>query len=162
LRDYSNRTPLHCAAGNGYQDIANILIQKGAKVDMQDMEGRAALHYATGCENFAIIESLFPKNDTGVHTVQIKDNDDQKAFHFAAKRGHEKEARVMIEIVSQESRLLYAGGPDMKDRTTIHFAAGYGSEEMVRTLLHYKIDPNVCGENKWTVLHYATRGKRSG
>ncbi len=40
------RTALHIACMRGKADFAKLLIDKGAKVDDQDIEGNTCLHYA--------------------------------------------------------------------------------------------------------------------
>jgi ankyrin repeat protein len=45
-QDQDGATPLHHAVSTGHKDIAELLLQNGAKVGAQDNDGETPLHYA--------------------------------------------------------------------------------------------------------------------
>ena len=55
------RTPLHFAAGEGYKEIAELLIAEGANVDAKDKYGTTPLHIAVFTD-FKVAELLITKN----------------------------------------------------------------------------------------------------
>ncbi len=51
VSDQHQRTSLHYAVAGGRLEIARDLISKGARVDVEDNEGKTAMNYATELEN---------------------------------------------------------------------------------------------------------------
>ncbi len=51
-------TPLMVAAAEGRLDIARVLIEAGSPVKARNKDGGTALHYAIGCRNTAMIDTL--------------------------------------------------------------------------------------------------------
>ena len=45
-QDFAGRCPVHLAAENGHEDVAKILVVKGAQVDVEDKKGQRPLHLA--------------------------------------------------------------------------------------------------------------------
>lgn len=58
LRDDGQCTPLHFAADRGQLEVATLLIQRGAQVNAQDIDGQTPLHYAALCEHEAMCRLL--------------------------------------------------------------------------------------------------------
>jgi ankyrin repeat protein len=50
-RTISNRTPLHIASILGQQHLCQLLLDKGADINLQDFERNTATHYATTYSN---------------------------------------------------------------------------------------------------------------
>ena len=46
LQDAAGRCPVHLAAENGHEDVARILVVKGAQVEVEDRRGQRPLHLA--------------------------------------------------------------------------------------------------------------------
>ncbi len=53
------KTPLCAAAALGYDDIASLLIERGADLDVRDQEGRTAIYYAAQTRNLALMKLLY-------------------------------------------------------------------------------------------------------
>uniref|UniRef100_A0A674JTT1 Acyl-CoA-binding domain-containing protein 6 n=1 Tax=Terrapene triunguis TaxID=2587831 RepID=A0A674JTT1_9SAUR len=52
------RALLHWACDRGHKELVSVLLQHAANVNSQDDEGQTALHYASACEFFDIVELL--------------------------------------------------------------------------------------------------------
>jgi hypothetical protein len=57
-RDESGATPLHHAVSTGQRDIAELLLEGGAEVDLSDHRGHTALHLAAAEGYLEIVETL--------------------------------------------------------------------------------------------------------
>jgi len=58
----SLRTPLHIACLRGRLEIAKLLIQRGANVDAQDIDGNTSLHFASVFSHKEILQLLLFQN----------------------------------------------------------------------------------------------------
>jgi len=68
--DYFGLTPLHIASRDGFQSIVQILIQKGAELNIQENHQWTPLHYASRYGHNQIVELMLsakceigPKDD---------------------------------------------------------------------------------------------------
>lgn len=154
LRDHSDQTALHCAAGNGREAIVGILLEHGAKANILDVQKRTALHYAAADGNATIVEMLLYK-DRGEADISAKDSNGQTALHFAAKRGRTDAVRRLLD------QKAVCRSKDNKRCTALHFAAGSGSKEVVRELIRNGAHVDGKDERGWTALHYAASGRRA-
>ena len=82
-RSYGIRksTPLYQASKHGIENIVKILLEKGAKIDSQDIRGYTPLIIAVLNGNLNIVEILL---EQGADT-KIANNDGQKPFDIAMK-----------------------------------------------------------------------------
>ena len=65
------RTPLHCAVTEGHADLAQLLISKGADVNVADERGMTALHWAAHYGRQDLLEMLC----AGHADVEARDSD---------------------------------------------------------------------------------------
>jgi len=93
-------TPLHLAAGNCYQDVAELLIANKADVNARGSDGGTPLHRAAdgGCKNTAEL-LLANKADIGA-----KDSDGQTPLHRAAGEcnawaGRANDCKSVVELL---------------------------------------------------------------
>jgi ankyrin repeat protein len=106
--DNYNSTPLHWAASWGRLEIAKMLIDAGADVNVQT-NGETPLHRAAGRGEVEIARMLI---DAGAN-VNVQDNGDWTPLHRAASRGEVKVARMLIgagarkDIRDDEGNLPY-------------------------------------------------------
>ncbi|WP_353280796.1 ankyrin repeat domain-containing protein [Wolbachia endosymbiont (group B) of Cyclophora punctaria] len=84
---------LKIAAKNGYTNIVNVLLEKGADVNERYHSGNTVLHLAAENGHEKTVEFLLAKganvNEKGYH--------DMTPLHFAACNGHEKTVEVLIK-----------------------------------------------------------------
>lgn len=90
-----------------------------------------------------------------LHDHAVQDKDGLAALSFAAAKGYEKLARIVLE---KGVDINYRNdGADKEQKTALHFAAEAGNEEMVRLLLEHGADISIRSEHGATALHWATK-----
>ena len=82
--DYRGDTPLHYAAENGHIEIARLLLQNGADLNVRSNRGRTPLHLAAENGNVDILHLLV---ENGVD-LEVQANNGSRTLHFAALHGH--------------------------------------------------------------------------
>lgn len=76
----SGRTALHKAAFFGHANVVTYLLEKGANVDITDVDGDSALHDAARYGHVAVVEALLK---AGAHLALT--NNDGKTANFLAR-----------------------------------------------------------------------------
>ena len=97
----AGNTSLMIAIDNNKKDIANMIIQKNAKlIDMQSNYGYTPLMNAIGLDNIQIIESLIK---AGADITTLKNNNGDTAFMIASKkRTYSKKKKIIIDLLSSK------------------------------------------------------------
>jgi ankyrin repeat protein len=125
-KDNYNYTPLHLAIREESVEIARMLIDAGADLDVQDTWGsKTPLHDAALWRRIEIARMLI---DAGA-SVDVQDNDGWTPLHWAARYGQ-------VEIV----KMLIDAGADVNVQnengfTPLHWAAIKGNEEIAQMLI---------------------------
>jgi hypothetical protein len=90
------RTPLSWAAGNGYDIVVNVLLEKdNIDPNLKDTQsGRAPLSWAAENGHDTIVKRLL---ETGKIEVDSKDKNGQTPLSWAAKNGHEAILKLLFE-----------------------------------------------------------------
>jgi ankyrin repeat protein len=151
-KGYNNHTPLSWACYRLRPDAANLLLQKGANINVKaEKEGRTPLMYALeGCKTepgWELIKLLVnAKAD-----VNAKDANGRTALHYACSDGS-------LEAVT----LLLDNGADIeaKDtdgRTPLIEAALLGRVQVARLLIARGANVNAKSEKGWTPLAAAKK-----
>ena len=93
-KDQKGKTPLHRAASEGHKEIVELLIAKGANVNVNAKNefGSTPLHVAAFQGHKEIAELLIPNGAD----VSAKDKYEQTPLHFAAINGHKEIAELLI------------------------------------------------------------------
>jgi ankyrin repeat protein len=91
-RIIEGRTPLHLAARNGHKEIAELLIAKGANVNMRDNYGSTALHWAAANNNKPVAEALLSKGAE----INARSNNGAIPLHTAAMWGNRDLAEFLV------------------------------------------------------------------
>ncbi|MEJ2702300.1 MAG: CocE/NonD family hydrolase [Sedimentisphaerales bacterium] len=137
IEDSLGNTPLDYAISRGMEDIARLLVEKGAEiadVGSKDDRGLTALHNAAVEGYQEIAEILLSK---GAKVDERDDNYEFTALHYAARFGTTKVAEVLI-----------AHGADIKAKDKwayepIHWAAYHDRSEIIELLIAKGADVNV-------------------
>jgi len=180
------RTPLISAAARGNLEVTNVLLQRGADVNVKDKKGYTALFHAIEAmyedvalaildhPNFdpenrglngvtALMSYAWRDNKDAVQkllhrgaNVNAQDNDGDAALHGVAKSGN-------VEIIDM---LLEKGAdPNLKNKlggTPLMWAAVFGHETAVQRLLERGADPSLKDADGMTALDWAVKNKRDG
>ena len=92
-KDNIGRTPLHGAVVDGHKDVVELLIAKGADIELRCTTcGGTALGHAASGGHKEIIELLIEKGAD----VNAKSKGETTPLHFATSRGHKEVAELLI------------------------------------------------------------------
>lgn len=126
-----NQTPLHCAARNGYTDIAKLLVRHGA-----DIEARWE---ATGYTPLAVAVGSYNSDDA----PDASEEKDERIFDTI---------RLLVdEGADVNTRDHTKEYPDDVGNTILHRIAGKG--ELIEYFVAHGADVNAKNQVGWTPLH---------
>eukprot|EP00698_Gefionella_okellyi_P025068 TRINITY_DN9061_c0_g1_i1.p1 TRINITY_DN9061_c0_g1~~TRINITY_DN9061_c0_g1_i1.p1 ORF type:complete len:1129 (+),score=213.80 TRINITY_DN9061_c0_g1_i1:1076-4462(+) len=119
-RDADGNTPLHMAAEAGYAETCDLLIQFNARVRAQNSKGAAPIHKAAGYGRLEVLKVLRDADAGCVHCITKKR---VTPLHWAARNGHVKCARLLLESGADANAANQAGekpmdvtsSPEMKE-----------------------------------------------
>lgn len=181
LADNHRNTGLHVAAVTDDTELAEVLLQRGVKVDAPEHERKTPLHLAAHSNSSALALLLL---ENGAN-VNARDIHGYTPLHFAAKSGSAKVAKILVEAGADMNaqdcvgktplhlsarlkhtgtfRLLLWKGVDLTipenrhNATALHFSAKWGDDVMVRMLLGKGADFTVRNKNGETPLLLAAK-----
>ncbi len=126
LRDDNGNTPLHYAAYGQDAGLVNFLIDKGAKVEVQEAHFKTPLHIAAMSNRKAIVEALLKRGAA----LETRDDYGRTALILCAReRGQAVTGRVLIEAGAD------VNAADKFGSTALELAAWRGKSELVALLL---------------------------
>ncbi|CAH3150812.1 unnamed protein product [Porites lobata] len=148
-------TPLMIAAKMGCINAVTFLMECGAIVDLQDKDGKTALHYAVhalhhACRFHGSCEILSCLIETGAD-VNARAKNKSTPLMMACEYGHLNAVTFLTEHGA------HAGLRDEDDKTALHYAV-CGSDvscEILSYLIGIGADVNACAKNKGTPLMIA-------
>ena len=124
------------------KNLSELLIKKGVNLNVQDKEGRAAIHYAiNGDKN--LIELLIKK----AVDLNVQDKEGMAPLHYAAKEGDIRLAELLVKNgarYNMRTKEPYQLAP-------IHIAISHGKKEVVSYLAEKDINikkgdkRSICG-----------------
>ncbi|KAK5125453.1 hypothetical protein LTR85_000562 [Meristemomyces frigidus] len=125
--------PLHQAAVTGQSAMCELLLERGAQVDMVDDENSTALHYAAACGSTASVKVLL------LHGADVSATQNQglTPAHWAAHKGH---AEVLSTLLAYGAPVNAAAE---EGAHPLHLAANRGHTAAVRLLLEHGAARNV-------------------
>ncbi|KAL5094904.1 hypothetical protein Trisim1_003512 [Trichoderma cf. simile WF8] len=178
--DIRGWTPLHyacCCAGKTSTQVVQLLLEKGASVDMQGREGTAPIHCAARAGHLEMVEMLleFGANidiadgygNTALHEAALNRSAD--IFETLCKRGcqkrRNKHGRAAIHIAAMRGLSSavnhlgdYANSIDSQKKAPLYLAVEYGHKDFVQQLLRLpQVEVNARGYRDLTPLQVACK-----
>ena len=153
LRNFQNHygdSALILAAWYGHLDIAKLLLDVNADVDIANCDGNTALNCAAYRGHHQMVELLLIEGSE----VDVQDNVTGKtALIKAAYGGHTKVVSMLLEAEADPDAI------DSQGYGALAFAASFGHREVLQALLEYDADPDVADQFGITpLIHAAARG----
>jgi len=137
-------TPLHFASNSGLNDIAAILLERGADPNQTNEDLEASLHFAARKGHLKMAELLF---DNGAD-IDAADKDGETALFFASESGH---SDIVKYLLSKSAKLT----KNKRGITCLHIASACKEGlECVKLLLEY-VPLNCMDIDKDSPLNYA-------
>ena len=139
-----NVSPLATALAMGNLDVAQLLYDHGAHVDVQGDDRRTPLYAATGHPK--IVEWLLSRG-ADPHFLW-----EYSCLHMAAQSGQLEVARILLQHKADQNALNKEG------QTPLHLASAGGHINVAQLLLEHGVDVDVLDDDRQTPLHLASAG----
>ena len=122
-------TPLSWAAGNGFNDVVNLLLAKdGIDPDLKENQySRTPLSWAAGNGHEATVRLLL---ETGKVGINLKDKSGHTPLWWAVQNGYDAVVKLLLETSKVEVDLK-----DGNNRTPLSWASENGHKAVVKLLL---------------------------
>jgi len=149
LRDNGNTYLIQYATLHNQKDIVSILINRGAKLDITDFDGRSILFIPIKYGYNEILELLlhFSKSSIGLSLIDIQDNSGHTALHHSILFRNE----YAIKLLLQNKANLNI--QDKFGYSALHLCVRIRSMEILKLLLPHKPDINLRCKTGETALH---------
>lgn len=134
----NDRTPLHLAVKYGRKEMVEMLLDKGAKVDVVDNRNRTPLHLAAQYnEKKEIVEMLLNKGAK----VDVVDNRDRTPLHYATKNGHMEIVKELLKVKG-----IDVNAKDEDGKTPLDFTTNKEIKTLLKKAAEKTDDVNPAGE----------------
>ncbi|XP_045882814.1 transient receptor potential cation channel subfamily A member 1 isoform X1 [Meles meles] len=153
--DSEGRSPLILATASASWNIVNLLLSKGARVDIKDHLGRNFLHLTVQQPHG--LKNLRPEFMQMQHIKQLvmdEDDDGCTPLHYACRHG----IPVSVNNLLDFNVSIHSKSKDKK--SPLHFAASYGRINTCQRLLQDMSDTRLLNEGDlhgMTPLHLAAK-----
>ena len=138
-------TPLHFAARCAQQEVAALLIARGADVNEKEYVGMTPLHLAASSGDNGVMALLIAKGAD----VNLKDRRGKTPMHEAAWRGEKQ----LVDLLLAKGADINA--KDNSGRTPLHEAAFFGKKDVADLLIAKGADINAKDRGGKTALRLA-------
>ncbi|XP_044514226.1 inversin [Gracilinanus agilis] len=148
-QDYEGRTPLHFAVADGNVTVVDVLTSyESCNITSYDNLFRTPLHWAALLGHAQIVHLLLERNKLG--TIP-SDSQGATPLHYASQSNFAETVEVFLKHPSVKD------DSDLEGRTSFMWAAGKGSDDVLRTMLSLKMDIDINMTDKYggTALHAA-------
>ena len=133
---------MHLAAKDDLNEIAQLLIQNGANLNLKNGDGLTALHLASSNDRKEIVELLIKSGAE----IDPKDKIGLTPFLTAVKTNHLEIAKLLFENGANIHEL------SAENVSALHFAVNHGLET-TRFLIENGVNPNAKSLKGTTVIH---------
>lgn len=148
-RDHTGRLPLWLAGLCGNNEIAKLLIEKGASISAVRFDGRNILHLASQLGNLELIDMLLQKSKENQQLKEAKTSEDKRSDTGSDQEGFQIIERSEAtgeddsEVIPEED-ILDINLPDWDYHfTPLHHAIYFGHIEVVKRLIEEGADPTI-------------------
>nr|CAB3493161.1 unnamed protein product [Digitaria exilis] len=149
-KDEEGWAPIHSAASTGNAQIIDILLERGADVELTTDAGRTALHYAASKGRLNIAEKLI---EHGAN-VNKKDKFGCTPLHRAASTGNAELCEFLIEEGAEVDAV------DRTGQTPLMHAVVCENQGVALLLIRHGADVDVEDKEGYTVLGRASSSFR--
>ncbi|XP_067845693.1 CARD- and ANK-domain containing inflammasome adapter protein [Heptranchias perlo] len=170
-KDEKNRTPLFHATSQGHLNTVKVLLEAGAKVDVDLIDAafnsdnqsliRLFLEHGSGISPTVIVNALFKAVQKNLHRtvgilidqgidVNTRNGMQYTPLLLAAELGHAESVKVLIN----KGARLDERTPNMN--SALHLAVQIGSLSVAKLLMDMGMDANIIGSGDQTPLHIAS------
>lgn len=144
-----NSYPLLAALKNGHLNVARLLLEKGADINIRDFNrGYTALHDAVQREDIEAIKFLIDGNAD----LNVRNSRQQPPLHLAVTL-FVQQSQTKPEIMELLSNGDCVNVLDTRGRTALHLSVRLGSLSAVKILVERGIAINACDISGRTALH---------
>ncbi|XP_035508644.1 CARD- and ANK-containing Inflammasome Adaptor Protein [Morone saxatilis] len=140
----SSETLLHVAAEYGHLSIIELLVRKGARLDLQDNKGHTALHRAASRGHTKIVRALIQAG-APIYTLDLQG---KTPVHLSAENDHLNSVKVLVK---EEAKQSESHTKDM----FLHMAAMEDDWRLAEMLLQGGAATDARNQHKKTALFYA-------
>ena len=147
IKDEKGNTPLYWACINNYTEVAKLLIEHGADIDIKDNRGNTPLYQACFKNNTEIAKLLI---EYGAD-VNIKNKDGYTPLSMACSNDNTELVKLLIEHGADKS-------VNIKDKygyTSLYLACSHNYTEVAKLLIEYGADVNIKDTYGYTPLSMA-------
>ena len=144
--DRNSASLLFIAASKGYFDICRILIDKGAKLNLQAESGGSALLIASQQGHYKIVKLLLDKGAK----LDLQATNGWTALIAASYMGYTKIVKMLIDKGADLNLL------DCYGKNTLQIACEQGKTKVVNLLLDNGANINIQDDDGWTALMCAS------
>ncbi|OWF44299.1 uncharacterized protein LOC110458545 [Mizuhopecten yessoensis] len=138
---------LQVACKKGSLDMVKLLMRYGADVNLEDHNGKQAVHYASEFGRLEILKELHNNNAS----LSAKDRTDRQAIHYAGIAG----SLECVQFLQQEGTHLNV--PDRMDKNVLHYASTAHCPALIRYLVSNGADINSIDSMGASPLHLACK-----
>ena len=151
MRLAKDETMLTIASYNGYYDIVDYLIQKGANVHLRNGNNNNALINASMSGHADEAKLLL---DSGAK-INARGNSGKTALHFAAQNRHPEVVKLLVD------NNCCIDPQDDYNRTPLLYASWSGNPELIKALVDKGANVNCAATGNYTILHNLSWGKNA-
>eukprot|EP01041_Mallomonas_annulata_P001173 gene1173-2281_t len=151
INPVSYSTPLHIAALTGNCSLGEILVEKGAKLDIQNIGGMSPLHIA--CDHMHAAFALFLIRKGADISLRNKLGD--TTLHKMCSRGMLELITKIIELPRSVLRVLDLDVKTDKGVSLLHTVVEHGHRDVMLLLINQSVNVNPRDEENRIPLHYA-------
>lgn len=146
------QTPLHCCILWNLDEVALTLIENGAKIDLQDSDGRTAAHLAVQEHSDKILRALLTKCETS--SLLLRDRYGMSPLAFAMHTKNNAAAQAIVKKAPHTAMQMNGNGENL-----LHTAVKARDLESVLFLLALDTDVNVYTQDSSRVsaLHICAK-----